>query len=160
MSDILIRPATKADIPQVRQLLVDTWHDTYDALIGVQKVTEITGQWHAIAALTAQLASPASSFLVAVDQSEIVGHAFAQARQLPILLLLRLYVLPRWQRRGIGGRLLDAAIQGHPGSTALRLSVEADNVKGVSFYLAHGFENRGEHLEDGVKTLRMERILV
>ena len=31
-SDVLIRPATAADLEQVREILVETWHDTYDAL--------------------------------------------------------------------------------------------------------------------------------
>ena len=84
---------------------------------------------------------------------------FANAPQPAIVLLLRLYILPRWQRRGIGSRLLDAVIQAYPGSTALRLSVEADNLKGVSFYRRHGFELRGEQVEEGRKVLRMEKTL-
>ena len=157
--DLLIRPAVAADLEQVRQLLVETWHDTYDPLIGPEKVTAITGQWHAPEVLARQIEAPDSVFLVALHGEDLVGHALAQSRQPPIVMLLRLYVLPRWQRRGIGGRLLDAVIEAYPGLTALRLSVEADNPKGVSFYTAHGFELRGEHAEDGVSTLRMERML-
>lgn len=158
-SDILIRPATAVDIQQVRQILVETWHDTYDAIIGHDRVAEITGQWHAPELLAKQLQSPGTSFLVAAHESELVGHAFANSPQPPILLLLRLYVLPGWQRRGVGSRLLDAVIQAYPGSTALRLSVEADNLKGVSFYRTHGFELRGEQVEEGLKVLRMEKTL-
>jgi ribosomal protein S18 acetylase RimI-like enzyme len=158
-SDILIRPAAAVDIQQVRQILVETWHDTYDAIIGHDRVAEITGQWHAPELLAKQLQSPGTSFLVAAHESELVGHAFANSPQPPIVLLLRLYVLPRWQRRGIGSRLLDAVIQAYPGSTALRLSVEADNLKGVSFYRTHGFQLRREQVEEGLKVLRMEKML-
>jgi len=158
-SDVLIRPATAADLERVREILVETWHDTYDALIGHQRVTEITAQWHAPELLAKQLQTPGASFLVAAHESRLVGHAFANSHQPPIVMLLRLYVLPRWQRRGVGSRLLDAAIRAYPGSTALRLSVEADNIKGVSFYRRHGFQLRGEQAEEGLKVLRMEKML-
>jgi len=39
---IIIRPATSDDIGEVRNLLVATWHDTYDSLLGVERVTETT----------------------------------------------------------------------------------------------------------------------
>ena len=39
-TDVLIRPAAPADLPAVRALLVETWHDTYDALLGAERVTE------------------------------------------------------------------------------------------------------------------------
>ena len=159
-SDVLIRPATARDLEQVREILVETWHDTYDALIGHDRVTEITGQWHTPELLAKQLQTPGVSFLVAAHESELLGHAFANSPQPPIVMLLRLYVLPRWQRRGIGSQLLDAVMRAYPEATALRLSVDAENIKGVSFYRRHGFELRGEQAEDGLKVLRMEKMLV
>jgi hypothetical protein len=30
---------------------VETWHDTYDPLLGRERVTEITNRWHAVEAL-------------------------------------------------------------------------------------------------------------
>ena len=158
-SDVLIRPATAADLKQVREILVETWHGTYDALIGHERVAEITGQWHSPELLAKQLQTPGVSFLIAAHESRLVGHAFANSPQPAILMLLRLYVLPRWQRRGVGSLLLDAVIRAYPGATALRLSVEADNLKGVSFYRGRGFELRGEQVEEGVKVLRMEKTL-
>src|SRR5215469_11475476 len=158
-SDVLIRPATARDLEQVREILVETWHDTYDTLIGHDRVSEITGQWHTPELLAKQLHTPGVSFLVAAHESMLVGHAFANSPQPPIVMLLRLYILPRWQRRGIGSQLLDAVIQAYPGSTALRLSVEADNLKGVSFYRTHGFQLRAEQAEEGLAVLRMEKML-
>jgi ribosomal protein S18 acetylase RimI-like enzyme len=122
-------------------------------------VTEITGQWHAPDMLAKQLQTPGTSFLVAAHERKLVGHAFANSPHPPIVMLLRLYVLPRWQRRGVGSQLLDAVVRAYPGSTALRLSVEADNIKGVSFYRRQGFQLRGDQVEEGVKVLRMEKML-
>jgi hypothetical protein len=58
MPTIAIREASETDLPAVRALLVETWHDTYDALIGVQRVTEITNSWHSFGTLATQLPLP------------------------------------------------------------------------------------------------------
>ena len=75
---VLIRPATPDDLPAVRALLVETWHDTYDALLGAERVTEITNSWHSIENLGRQLDVPDTSFLVAEEDGAIVGHAARQ----------------------------------------------------------------------------------
>jgi len=92
---IVIRPATPDDIGKVRSLLVATWHDTYDGLLGVERVTETTDRWHALDVLATQSTRPNASFLVALQDDEVVGHAFAVEQDGGVLFLSRLYVLPR-----------------------------------------------------------------
>ena len=104
-----IRPARSDDLADVRDLLVETWHDTYDALLGAETVTRITDEWHSVESLLRQLDLPNTCFLVAEEKSRIVGHVFANGQHLPVLVLARLYVRPYCQRRGIGKALLDAA---------------------------------------------------
>ena len=158
-SDATVRDTTAADLPEVRRLLVATWHDTYDALIGADKVAAVTDRWHAIAVLQRQLEDPALAFLVAAENGRIVGHASVHADRLPTLRLGRLYVLPAAQRRGIGGRLLATAIARYPTARAMQLTVEADNEKGVAFYRKHGFAILEQVREDGIPALRMEKAL-
>ena len=138
---------------------METWHDTYDPLIGAQKVTEITDAWHSIEALSRQLAMPNTSFLVAESAGAIVGHLFANATGHPLLMIARLYVLPESQRRGIGKLLLDEAIRRYPGCDVLRLEVEADNAKGLNFYRREGFEPVGEKTVEGIRHFDMEKRL-
>jgi ribosomal protein S18 acetylase RimI-like enzyme len=154
-----IRTAVEADIPAVNALLVETWHDTYDALLGRDKVDEITQLWHAPTLLQQQLRQPRVSFLVAEMMGEIVGHAFASAWSLPTLEIARLYVRPDWQRQGIGNRFLDMLIALHPKADRLSLSVEKRNRKGAAFYLSQGFTIQDEILEDGLPILFMEKRL-
>ena len=111
---IHIRPAWEDDLADVRDLLVETWHDTYDALLGAETVTRITDEWHSVESLSRQLDLPNTCFLVAEEKGRIVGHVFANAQQLPVLVLARLYVRPYCQRRGIGNALLDAAAATSP----------------------------------------------
>lgn len=153
---VTIRKAEASDILAVRTLLVETWHDTYDALIGADKVSEITGSWHSLEALSRQLHLDDTVFLVAHADSNIVGHAFANASEPPVLRLMRLYVHPSRQRRGIGQSLMQASIESFPGTEVVRLDVEADNRNGVAFYSRMGFEKVGEHVEGGLNHLRME----
>jgi ribosomal protein S18 acetylase RimI-like enzyme len=159
MAGTTIRSAEARDVAAVRKLLVETWHDTYDALIGAARVTEITDSWHSLEALSRQLTMPETSFLVAEQSGAIVGHLFANAKRAPVLMISRLYVLPGYQRRGIGKLLLDEAIGRCPGCDAIRLEVEADNAKGLSFYRREGFEAVGEKTVEGIRHFDMERRL-
>ena len=157
--DITIRQAIASDLDGVRRVLVETWHDTYDALMGAENVTALTDRWHAIDVLASQLNAHNCSFLVAETEGRIVGHAFVSQRP-EVLMLRRIYVLPSHQRLGIGERLLGAALARHPQSTLVRLNVEAENAKGLSFYRRHGFAVVGEAIEEGVKVVAMEKPLV
>ena len=153
---IMIRPAMPDDIGEVRKLLVATWHDTYDSLLGVERVTETTNQWHALDVLATQAAHPNASFLVASQGGKMVGHTFAVEQDGDVLLLSRLYVLPTRQRQGIGGGLLRASVQRHPGTTRVQLAVEARNTNALAFYGRHGFVVTGEVDEEEPRPLRME----
>lgn len=155
----LIRPAVPRDAEGTRRVLAETWHDTYDPLLGPETVARITGRWHAVAVLAEHIASPGASFLVAEHAGRLIGHAFAREPQPGVLFLSRLYVLPVWQRRGVGARLLEAVVERHPGAARMRLDVEAENGKGVSFYRRHGFTVVGEPTEEGRRKLRMEKPL-
>lgn len=157
--DITIRHAVEADLPAVRALLTETWHDTYDALLGTEWVTEVSGRWHTVENLRKQLSVLGTSFLVAVDQGRIVGHILVDASKPPALVVARLYVLPAHQRGGVGARLLAAATAEHPGCETLRLDVEARNGKGVNFYRRAGFTEVGRTLIEGSEHLVMEKRL-
>jgi ribosomal protein S18 acetylase RimI-like enzyme len=158
-ANILIRAAEPTDVEAVRSLLVETWHDTYDSLIGAEKVTEITNSWHSIENLSRQLTMPDASFLVAVEDGAIVGHILATAQKPPLLTLSRLYVRPDRQRLGIGTRLIDASIRRHPQSAKLLVEVEAGNSKGLSFYLREGFQSVNTRVVEGINHIFMEKRL-
>jgi len=157
--EITIREAEAADLPAVQALLRETWHDTYDAIMGADWVSEVSGRWHSIENLLRQIGVPETSFLVAETGGAIAGHLLADARKPPRLVVSRLYVLPRHQRRGIGGRLIDAGAERHPGCDTLRLEVEAQNAKGVAFYRRAGFAEVGRNVIEGSEHLVMEKRL-
>ena len=157
--DFLIRRAVPRDAEETRRVLVETWHDTYDPLLGSEKVAEITGRWHAVEVLTQQIGLPNALFLVSGHPGRLTGHAFARMPQPGVLFLSRLYVLPVWQRQGLGTRMLEAVVEQHPGAAWMRLNVEAENKKGVAFYRRHGFTVAGERTEEELRSLQMEKAL-
>ena len=62
---MFVRTASQRDLQAVRDLLVETWHATYDAIYGPERVTAITDDWHSLPSLRRLLDQPGSEFLVA-----------------------------------------------------------------------------------------------
>jgi ribosomal protein S18 acetylase RimI-like enzyme len=155
----LIRTATAADLPAVRALLHEAWHQVYDPIIGPERVEDITRRWHAAELLARQLHEIRSSFLVACEGQLVVAHGFAYLRAPVTLVVSRLYVLPSHQRQGIGRHLLDALCARHADAALLRLFVAAENTRGVAFYRREGFDVVEEGIEEGARVLYMEKRL-
>jgi ribosomal protein S18 acetylase RimI-like enzyme len=155
----LIRTAAETDLPAVRALLHETWHQVYDPIIGSERVDDITSRWHAVELLARQLHQPQSSFLVAYESEILVAHGFAYLRAPTTLTVSRLYVLPSHQRQGIGARVLAALCARHAEAMLLRLFVAAENARGVAFYRREGFTVVEEGIEEGALVLYMEKRL-
>ena len=159
-SGLAIRAAEPRDLEAVRALLVETWHDTYDPLLGVDKVTEITNSWHSIEALGPQLALPDCSFLVAEEGGRIVGHVFANGRRLPALSSRASTCCPPSSGAASAARCSQRPSPATRARSRSGWRSQADNPKGVAFYRREGFQPVGEHMEDGIPHIRMEKRLV
>jgi ribosomal protein S18 acetylase RimI-like enzyme len=162
---MFVRSAAASDLPAVRELLVESWHATFDGIYGAEKVNEIIGSWHSLPALKARLESLNGEFVVADDGGGVAGMAFASAaadgKQ---VTLHQLYIRPLYQGRGAGTLLLAEIIDCFPDAETLRLEVEPVNEKAVAFYKARGFaevgrtENCGQD-QSGIPALILERTL-
>ena len=93
-------------------------------------------------------------WLLEDDDGDTVGYALAGACDLPHPdvsagdgELKRLYVLPRAQNHGGGGRLFQAALQWleRAGSRTLWIGVWSQNPGAQRFYARHGFARVGEY---------------
>ena len=165
-----IRPATLADIPALREMLVATWHATYDATLGVEMVNTIATTWHSLEKLSAECrvaeADPAgNALLVATHAGRIVGTASAHCMPGAPLELARLYIAADCQRGGIGKALLEACIARFPGTRSARLEVEPRNAGAIAFYARYGFASVasgsacGGDTKAGIEHLIMEAAL-
>ena len=160
---MFIRTAGPHDLPAIRDLLVETWHATYDAIYGPAKVTAISDDWHSIRSLETRLDKPDGEFLGADDGAEIAGMAFASAvDDGKTVELSQLYVRPGRQGQGIGGMLLDEILESFPDAERIRLEVEPANARAIAFYRTQGFVEIGRTGNcggglSGIAALIMER---
>ena len=140
-----VRTASERDLERVRALLVETWHATYDSFYGVDKVNELTAKWHSIEALRARLQRKNAEFVVADNGREIAGMGFAAMSETleKTVVLHQLYVLPKYQRHGIGRDMFAELETCFPDAERMRLEVEPQNLHALAFYRAHGFAEVG-----------------
>ena len=145
-----VRSASEADLKAVHELLVSTWHATFDELLGRETVNAVTGQWHSIAALTANLKKPYSEFIVA-DNGEggIDGMAFASQSEDGKASLHQLYVRSDAQVQGIGTMLLAEIEMAFPGVRTMNLEVIERNTQAVNFYERKGYVTVGRNEDWG-----------
>lgn len=154
---LAIRRGDARDIEAVHRLLVDTWHHTYDALMGRAAVSRMTQAWHRPEILAQQLGRTRAAFLVAELDDRIVGHAYARLSRANILFLARLYVHPDCQRQSIGTELLTHLLPLFAAASMIELSVVKQNRQAVEFYRRYEFTVTGESVEDGAALLLMQR---
>lgn len=136
---LTIRPAIAADLPAIRDVLVDTWHATYDAIYGAQRVNAITADWHSLDALGRLVTLGPASLMVAEMDHRIVATATARMIAATQAKLDRLYVLPSAQGHGIGTRLMRETLSRLPEASTVVLEVEPQNRHAIDYYRAQGF---------------------
>jgi ribosomal protein S18 acetylase RimI-like enzyme len=126
------------DALTIKEVLRETWHDTYASLLPKSAIETITSQWHAPELLAEQIRNPDFYFALAREGGCVAGLITA-SKQEDALVVARLYVRPQYQRRGIGRELLESSYRAFPALAKVRLTVEAENWKGIAFYGKQGF---------------------
>lgn len=102
--------------------------------------------------------------LVAVDQGQVVGHCGLWQNERVRLAhggSLAIGVAPRWQGKGVGSRLLAAALEVADNWMALRrveLTVYIDNAPALALYRKFGFEVEGELRDYAVRDGRLVNV--
>ena len=145
---ITIHRAQIEDIPRIKAVLAVTWRDTYSSFVSESSIAEVTAEWHSPKVLEAEIRDSSSFFGIAKSSSnEIVGMITAHLHD-ELLSIARLYVLPEFQRQGIGERLMKESYRAFPGIKRVQLDVEEQNAKGRTFYRKLGFKEVGVRIDD------------
>ena len=142
---IFISRANPTDAEAIAALLHTCWADTYGSFLSADTLDTIAAEWHSPDLLRRQIADPRTLFFVArPDQYAIAGIATAKrSRDEAVLTILRLYVLPNHQRRGIGTELLNNVLAASPRARRVELEVAEGNPLGLSFWIKQGFRPSG-----------------
>lgn len=140
-----IRDAERKDVPAIQHVARVTWEHTYHDTIPRSVRSEFLSRAYSAESLECRISSGA--FLVTVLDDEVVGFSDWDSISETQVVLAAIYVLPQWQGRGIGGRLLLAGLDRFPAAGKFVLRVIRDNPKARHFYEAHGFHVSREFVE-------------
>jgi ribosomal protein S18 acetylase RimI-like enzyme len=145
---IAIDRARIEDIAAIKSVLAATWRDTYSSFLPEACIAHAAAQWHSPKVLEAELGRASTFAGVARDAAAgVVGMVTAHSHD-DLLVIARLYVLPEFQRQGIGEKLIEASCRAFPQSRRVRLHVEEQNPKGRAFYRKLGFRQIGVQVDD------------
>lgn len=142
---IEIRPATAADLPALGDLARRIWRVHYPPIIGSAQTEYMLAQRYSAASLESAHASGEIRFdLLHVDGEFVAFAGHSPGEATGEWKLRQLYVLPEWQGRGLGARLIrhvELAAR-TAGAGTLVLTVNRGNDKAIASYKRCGFEIR------------------
>jgi ribosomal protein S18 acetylase RimI-like enzyme len=161
-SMVSIERANVKDVLEIKQVLSETWRATYSSFLSQATINTVTSVWHNPDQLAEQIQNPRIFFGVAkIDNGAIIGLTTMGQITDDTVILSRLYVLPQYQRQGIGSQLLQAGITAFPTTRTIQLEVDENNHSAYTFYHNHGFretESKEERVEgDVIKVMVMEK---
>jgi ribosomal protein S18 acetylase RimI-like enzyme len=148
-----IRRATKFDVLELSTLSSQVFLSTYGGTAPVQDIASHVESYFSEAIVGTEILRDDVSYLMAVDGQRCAGMLKIREGDLPDVLrgqsvveVQQLYVSPDFQRRGVGGLLLDAAVAEtrERGMGGIWLSVWADADWAMNFYTRYGFISLAE----------------
>lgn len=143
--DVQIKPVARADVMPIAALAREIWQAAYLDLIGQGQIDFMLAQRYGARRMMDELARPDIWWRQLLLDGERAGfsscHLDAAKRELK---LDKLYVHPRHQRLGLGGRLIADAdeLARKQGCRTLILCVNKRNAPAIAAYEKHGFSVR------------------
>jgi ribosomal protein S18 acetylase RimI-like enzyme len=169
---VTIRRASSDDADLLADLGARTFQETFAADNTSEDMAEYLATHFSVAQQTAELAHPASTFLIALVDDAAAGYAKLHAGHPPEEIegprpveLVRLYVSSQWFGRGVGEALMRACLDEarNNGHETLWLGVWERNARAQAFYRKWDFRAVGEHIfqlgSDAQQDILMERAL-
>lgn len=113
---MLIRHAAHSDLPAMARVRVETWRFAYAGIVPDEYLAELSAEhtakrWRALL----DAPQPGSAVFVAEVQGEVAGYAFCGPHEEDETgsqgMVYALYILPAYQRRGIGRMLMRASAE-------------------------------------------------
>lgn len=136
-----VRTAGERDVEQIRSLLAETFHATYDPFYGSERVQKMIDGWNSLAAIRSRIQKREGEFLVADNGKNIggLGYAAVYPKMAKTAMLHQLYVRPSCQGEGIGRDIFAELETCFPDAEIMRVEVALQNVRAISFYNRLGF---------------------
>ena len=141
-SDTVIRLAGAADIASLRAIVGGAWLASYGPLVGADKVAAMADALLSDISLHKLVTDSSADAPIALVGGTPAATALAR-RESDCLHVLRLYVAPQFQRRGLGPALLAWLAARHRAGLPVRLEAVAANTEALRFYAREGFTDVG-----------------
>jgi len=148
-----IRRATTSDVSELSALSSQVFLSAYGGTAPEQDIASHVESYFSAAVVGTEILRDDVSYLMAVDGQSCAGMLKIREGNLPDVLrgqsvveVQQLYVSLDFQRRGVGGLLLDAAVAEtrERGISGIWLSVWADADWAMNFYMRYGFTSLAE----------------
>jgi ribosomal protein S18 acetylase RimI-like enzyme len=127
------------DVKALRELLRACWLDTYAGILPDPLIRAATEGWHSRENLMRGVSNPSAYYGGYFEEGALRGMVSAAMVDSTTLKIFQLYVHPAHQRRGVGWKLMGAAVEHFEKAESATLEVEEKNPKGVAFYKKYGF---------------------
>ncbi|GGO08363.1 GNAT family N-acetyltransferase [Saccharibacillus kuerlensis] len=148
---ITIRFASQTDIPHIQSVARDACTATYSDIYPKTFIENFLNMAYSAENLQRSIERDEQldnrSFLVAEWEGEVVGYAQTAKEGEDSYELLRIYIQPEYQHRGIGQRFLRRFLDHLAPSDKLFAWVAKENVMGRAFYEKNGFKHTEEMSE-------------
>jgi len=148
-----IRRATKSDAQELSALSSQVFLSAYGGTAPESDIANHARLYFSEAVVSTEILRDDVSYLMAVDGQRCAGMLKIRESDLPdvlrgqsVLEVQQLYVSLDFQRRGVGGLLLDAAVAEtrERGIGGIWLSAWADADWAMNFYTRYGFKSLAE----------------
>jgi ribosomal protein S18 acetylase RimI-like enzyme len=159
-SDIQIeyRQATTSDVKGIQHALSTTWQDTYSNL-KPETIERVKAKWHSIKFLSKQINNDKFYFPIAAEHDEVVGIATSGMQEEGIIDLFRFYVLPEYQGKGIGSKLLSMVEEQSPDAKIIKVYADVNNQQSIEYYERRGFKKIKQETEESFGEVMTERLM-
>ena len=140
-AEVWIEPVDEADLPKVRDLAERIWRSSYAGLLSPGQIEYMLDWMYSLERLQRDRTSGVVFEWPIVDQIPVGYMATQTDPTAAVLYVHKLYVLPQFQGKGLGGRLLEHAFQAatQAGCRTVRLHVNKGNHRAIACYHRHGF---------------------
>src|SRR3954466_11702254 len=143
-----ILPASREHLPQIAELAGVIWRSYYPGIISHEQVEYMLGRMYDLRALEQELANGIR--FDRVFAGDILAGFASYGPDGSEMKLHKLYIHPRWQRKGLGSQLLRHVEQvtRAGGFAKLVLGVNKANHQAISAYKKNGFVIRASVTTD------------
>jgi ribosomal protein S18 acetylase RimI-like enzyme len=141
--NIVCRRWKEADLPDIQNLLLETWLDAYSSFIPEKDLQSYNRATYSVQALEAIYKEPGVNGYVAELETTLVGYIRTRiAEDEHRFYVPSLYVLPHHQGKGIGRSLMAMAIKEAvaSGHDRIWIGIMEKNKDGLDWYKKFGYQ--------------------